>query len=92
MSGNAVMNILNVVSNGASAKSKSEMEAILQALSLSNAVIEFKPDGTILTANSNFLNAVGYELGEVQGQHHSIFVDEKEKASEEYREFWGGAC
>jgi methyl-accepting chemotaxis protein len=82
------MKLLSVVGGGSLSKGKTEMEAILQALSLSNAVIEFKPDGTIITANPNFLAAVGYELGDIQGKHHSLFVDAQEKASDEYREFW----
>ena len=39
------------------------------------AVIEFNPDGIILTANENSLHAMGYSLSEVQGQHHRIFCD-----------------
>ena len=39
-------------------------------------MIEFNLDGTIITANDNFLNALGYTLGEVQGQHHRMFVEE----------------
>ena len=60
----------------------------VQAIDKSQAVIEFKMDGTILWANQNFLNTVGYELNEVVGKHHSIFVDEQFKASEEYKDFW----
>lgn len=60
----------------------------IQAISKSQAVIEFKPDGTILNANENFLNAVGYSLDEIKGQHHSMFVDETYKTSSEYKEFW----
>ncbi|MBN8290543.1 PAS domain S-box protein [Rhodobacter sp. NTK016B] len=52
------------------------------------ATIQFKPDGTILTANQNFLDAVGYSLEEIVGRHHSIFVDDEHVRSEEYREFW----
>ncbi len=60
----------------------------LAAISKSQAVIEFNLDGTIITANPNFLGAVGYELGEIQGKHHSMFVDTAYKNSGEYREFW----
>lgn len=67
---------------------RNELEAILSAIDRSQAVIEFKMDGTILTANGNFLNAVGYALHEVQGKHHSIFLDETQRQSAEYREFW----
>ncbi|MCJ2016418.1 PAS domain S-box protein [Methylobacterium sp. E-065] len=60
----------------------------LDALHRSQAVIEFDLDGTILTANQNFLDAVGYRLDEVQGRHHSLFVDPGEQAGVAYREFW----
>jgi methyl-accepting chemotaxis protein len=62
--------------------------AQLAALHKSQAVIEFKLDGTILTANENFLHAMGYSLAEVQGQHHRMFVDPVEANSAAYREFW----
>ncbi|SFB90537.1 methyl-accepting chemotaxis protein [Marinospirillum celere] len=51
-------------------------QAILDALDASQAVIEFEPDGTILHANANFLNTVGYTLEAIQGQHHRIFCTE----------------
>lgn len=60
----------------------------LQAISRSQAIIEFDLKGNILFANDNFLNALGYTLDEVQGKHHAIFVDQKYRASNEYREFW----
>lgn len=63
-------------------------KAIVQALSRSQAMIEFKPDGTILTANRNFLDAMGYSLDEVAGQHHQMFVDPAYAESQEYRSFW----
>ncbi|MGJ4901038.1 methyl-accepting chemotaxis protein [Bradyrhizobium sp. HKCCYLS2058] len=52
------------------------------------AVIEFQLDGTIITANKNFLNALGYQLEEIQGRHHSMFVEPSERDSAAYREFW----
>ncbi len=60
----------------------------LAAIRKSHAVIEFEMDGTIITANDAFLNAMGYTLAEVQGRHHKIFVDPEERESAEYREFW----
>lgn len=51
---------------------------VLKALDRSQAVIEFKPDGTIVTANQNFLNALGYQLAEITGKHHSMFVEAAE--------------
>ncbi len=60
----------------------------IEAISKSQAVIEFNMDGTILTANDNFLNTVGYTLDEIKGKHHSLFVDEDYKSSQEYKQFW----
>ena len=60
----------------------------LEALHRSQAVIEFGLDGTVLTANANFLGAMGYGLDEIVGRHHSLFVDAVEGASVAYREFW----
>ncbi|MCA9153744.1 MAG: PAS domain-containing methyl-accepting chemotaxis protein [Planctomycetales bacterium] len=51
-------------------------------------MIEFSPDGTILDANSNFLNALGYRLDEIVGKHHRLFVDPKFAASDRYRKLW----
>ena len=65
-----------------------ELRAKLAALDKSQALIEFNMDGTIVTANQQFLNAMGYTLAEIKGQHHSMFVDPSEKASAAYREFW----
>jgi methyl-accepting chemotaxis protein len=60
----------------------------LAAIQRSQAVVEFKLDGTIVTANDHFLNAVGYTLGEIQGRHHSMFVEPAVANSPEYRELW----
>lgn len=60
----------------------------LAAINKSQAVIEFTLDGEILTANENFLNAMGYRLPEVQGRHHSIFVPGDEAKTPAYRAFW----
>lgn len=58
------------------------------AISKSQAVIEFNPDGYILDANPNFLQAMGLELTEVQGRHHSMFCGEAVVGSQEYGQFW----
>ena len=60
----------------------------LTAISRSQAVIAFDLDGIILEANDNFLNAMGYSLDEVVGQHHRIFVDASDAKSDDYRRFW----
>ena len=66
----------------------SDARATLDALDKSQAIIEFKLDGTIVTANANFLSVMGYTLGEIKGKHHSLFVDTGYASSAEYREFW----
>jgi len=60
----------------------------IDAIGKAQAVIEFGLDGRVLTANPNFLDALGYTLAEIQGQHHSMFVDPTHRASPEYRLFW----
>jgi methyl-accepting chemotaxis protein len=65
-----------------------DYEAQIQAISKSQAVIEFDLDGTIRTANENFLNALGYSLDEIAGQHHRMFVDPDHARSSEYSAFW----
>jgi methyl-accepting chemotaxis protein len=65
-----------------------ELESKIAAIGKSMAVIEFTLDGKILTANDNFLHALGYSLAEIQGQHHGMFVDPGYRHSLEYRLFW----
>jgi methyl-accepting chemotaxis protein len=68
----------------ASVESASQIEAI----GSSQAVIEFALDGTVLTANTNFLRAMGYQLSEIVGKHHRMFVTAQDRAGEAYRMFW----
>jgi methyl-accepting chemotaxis protein len=63
-------------------------KALAAAIGRSQAVIEFRMDGTIIEANENFLKAMGYSLGEIQGKHHSMFVEAEERDSPAYRDFW----
>ncbi|MGE0611071.1 MAG: PAS domain S-box protein, partial [Hyphomicrobiales bacterium] len=53
---------------------RGDAEDVIASLKRSQAVIEFRPDGTILTANDNFLKAMGYSLEEIAGKHHSMVV------------------
>ncbi len=62
--------------------------AVLDALNKSQAIIEFDLTGKILTANENFCKAVGYELREIVGQHHRMFVEPAEANSKDYADFW----
>ncbi len=72
----------------AQARPGDEHSGLLAALDRALAVIEFSLDGTILTANGNFLEAVGYTLAEVTGKHHRIFCGEAYASSDEYIAFW----
>jgi methyl-accepting chemotaxis protein len=60
----------------------------IEAISAAQAVIEFKMDGTIVDANANFLNTVGYRIEEIRGQHHSMFASPEFARSPEYKAFW----
>ncbi|OYW13844.1 MAG: hypothetical protein B7Z55_16275, partial [Planctomycetales bacterium 12-60-4] len=65
-----------------------EFSAKMNAVSKAQAVIEFNLDGSIITANDNFLKTLGYDLNEIQGKHHRMFCDPKVAESSEYRAFW----
>lgn len=67
-----------------SASAAAQIEALNKAL----AIVEFDLDGNIITANGRFLEAFGYSLSEVQGQHHRMFVDANEQDTQAYRDFW----
>jgi methyl-accepting chemotaxis protein len=66
-----------------------DLRAKLAALDNVQAIIEFKPDGTILDANANFLKVMGYQIDEIRGRHHCMFVESAERGSASYRDFWG---
>ena len=65
-----------------------DLRGQVKAIGRSQAVIEFSLDGTIQSANENFLSAVGYTLEEIRGQHHRLFVEPGERDSSEYQRFW----
>ena len=78
------LNDLQAQLRGLIAENRGQLEAIGKV----QAVIEFDLDGTVRTANDNFLRALGYSLEEIQGHHHSMFVAPAERSSEAYRQFW----
>ncbi|MDO6962361.1 methyl-accepting chemotaxis protein [Rhizobium alvei] len=81
--------VVKIASDITQAKQASlENKGKIEAISRAQAVIEFEPDGTILTANSNFLDTVGYRLDEIAGRHHRMFCDKDYVQSFEYSEFW----
>ena len=60
----------------------------IQAINVSQAVVQFALDGTVLDANARFLDAMGYRREEVAGRHHRMFVDAAYAESAEYAAFW----
>ena len=69
-------------------RGQAESEATMRVINEAMAVIEFDPDGTILKANSNFLDVMGYKQDEIVGEHHRVFVAKDERNSDDYRNFW----
>ncbi len=69
-------------------RAESEMDSVMKALHRSTAIIEFNLDGTIITANDNFLKTIGYSLAEIKGRAHSMFCDPDYVGSPEYTQFW----
>lgn len=81
--------ILKFCSDITSQKMQSlEHSGKVAAIDRSQAVIEFNLDGTIITANDIFLGAMGYDLAEIEGKHHSMFVTQSDRGSASYQEFW----
>src|SRR3569623_1989476 len=74
--------------SGNSEASRLEMAGRLAALDRDQATIEFNLDGTVITANQNFLSVLGYALDEIQGKHHRMFCDPAYVASPDYEAFW----
>lgn len=65
-----------------------ETKGKIDAIGLSQAVIEFDMQGNILSANPNFLRTMGYTMAEIRGQHHSMFCEPGLVQSQAYRDFW----
>ncbi len=63
-------------------------KSVLNAVDKSFAYIEFDTQGNIITANDNFLSVLEYNLAEIKGKHHRIFVEENYRDSDEYAHFW----
>lgn len=66
----------------------SENASFIEALLRSTAVIEFDLSGHVLMANDQFLQAMGYNLGQVKGSHHRIFCKPEQVSTQEYKDFW----
>ena len=84
-----VVKVVNIMTDISATKLQAaESGGRLDAISRVQAIVEFTLDGKVVAANPNFLNVFGYRLDEIQGQHHSIFVDPAYARSPEYQEFW----
>ncbi len=79
-----------MIASDVSDRKVAELEAAahVEALDRSQALIEFALDGTVLSANENFLALFGYSLDDIKGRHHSMFVDPAESESASYASFW----
>ena len=87
--GGKVDRVIKIATDITAAKLKArEDDSKLSAISRSQAVIEFRPDGTIIEANENFLVTLGYSIEEIRGRHHSMFCDPDYVKTEAYRGFW----
>jgi PAS domain S-box-containing protein len=69
-------------------RGQAETSSVVSLVNESFATIEFDTEGNILKANDNFLNAMGYSLEEVVGEHHRIFMPKDERNTESYKQFW----
>lgn len=65
-----------------------EFKGLVTAISRAQAMIEFTPGGEVVTANDNFLKALGYSLDEIKGRRHAMFVEPAYAASADYQDFW----
>ncbi len=76
------------LASGAADADTADLKGKLAALDKSQAMIEFNIDGSVIAANNNFLNTMGYAPAEITGQHHSMFVSPEFRNTSEYRAFW----
>jgi methyl-accepting chemotaxis protein len=80
--------VLNAVDITAQTLTNADYQGQIEAIDVSQAVIQFDTEGNILDANRNFLRALGYTLDELKGKHHSIFIRAGIRQSPEYLAFW----
>lgn len=89
LKGQTVVRVIKFATDvSAEVLARADQQSQLAAIQRTEAVIEFSVDGIIQQANPNFLHLTGYQLAEIQGQHHRIFVDPQEAKTEAYQQFW----
>lgn len=85
-------NVIKVVKFASNVTNEQELLAeakgMMKGIDATMATIEFAPDGTILNANQNFLECMGYHLEEIRGRHHRMFLSREDRESFEYASFW----
>lgn len=69
-------------------EASNDLASLIAALNEAESIIEFALDGTILNANDNFLSLLGYQLSDIKGKHHRVFMTEVDAQKPEYAEFW----
>ena len=87
-SGNSTRRTAAGSSSDSEKNSLAELQAQVAAIHRSQAVIEFDLEGKVLWANDNLLMTLGYSLQDIQGRHHSMFVDPAYANTSDYRDFW----
>ena len=84
-----VVKVVKVAADITAAKQvAAEFQGLVTAISRAQAMIEFTPGGEVITANDNFLKALGYSLDEIKGRRHAMFVEPAYAASADYQDFW----
>jgi len=84
----AILNKLKSTSSTEQRQPPSDLRGQIEAISKVMGVIEFDLKGNIIAVNDNFAAVTGYSKQEIIGQHHSMFVTEADKSSQEYKQFW----
>ncbi|QXI27353.1 PAS domain-containing methyl-accepting chemotaxis protein [Pseudomonas vanderleydeniana] len=86
--GKAVKIVKYAMDVTAKVQQESEANGKLQAIDRAMAAIEFNPDGTVICANQNFLDLMGYSQAEIRGKHHRIFCSPATTGHSDYQDFW----
>lgn len=84
-----IISIVKIATDVTEHVNKADIQnGILQALDRSTAIISFELNGTVIDANENFTQTVGYSLSQIQGENHRMFCSAELISSLEYKQFW----
>jgi methyl-accepting chemotaxis protein len=67
-------------------RSKLDYEGQINAIAKVQCVVECTPEGEVINANDVYLRLMGYELGDVKGKDHSMFLPADERGAAQ--ELW----